>query len=293
MKTIKKIFIHQDGYLRSTLQVLIAAFTFLLTTILGKDLIARLIYMMIENNTLPASVGDSYFLTGILPEAFLNFTAGFLIIMLYKLINKKSISSMGITPISKNINTIFKGMFTFIIMLSCITAVLYFTGNIKFTGLKFNISIMQYVLLMTSVSFLEEVLNRGFIQSVIKSRSSLCWALVIPSLVFASYHIANPGITIFSMINIFLAGLFFSLVTYKTGSIWFAFGAHIIWNVGCACIFGLMDVSAITGTILNFEYTNLTAFNGYGRGPLSGFIGTIAWVIMIVLFSKINRKRVA
>ncbi|MDO5517637.1 MAG: type II CAAX endopeptidase family protein [Clostridium sp.] len=291
MNNTRSTFVHKDGYLKTTLQILIASFTFLFTSIFGRDMISRGIYMLIENNILPASVFESYFLTGIIPEVILNLISAFLILMLYKKINKKPISTMGVTSITKNMKLICGGMLTLIVLLSCITAVLYFVGDIKFTGLEFNISILQYVLLMASVSFVEEVLNRGFIQHLVKSRTYTLWSLVVPSIVFTLFHIVNPGITFFAVINIFLAGFFFSLITYKTGNIWFGFGAHLIWNVGSACIFGLMDVSSVTGSILNFEYTKLTTFNGFGISPLNGVVGTIAWIAAIFIFSKIKMKK--
>lgn len=291
MNIIRKIFIHEDGYLRTTLQILIAAFIFLIVATVGKDLIARGLYELVQSKVLSADIYDSYFLTGVLPETFVNFMSGLLILGTYKLINKKPISSIGVTSISKDYGFIFKGIATLMVMLSCITLVLVFVGDIKFTGLKFNISILQYILLMSSVSFVEEVLNRGFIQHVVKSRLSKIWSLIIPSIVFTLFHVVNPGITVLSIFNIFLAGIFFSLITNKVGNIWFAFGAHIVWNVGAACIFGLMDVSSATGTILNFEYIKYTLFNGYGAGPLSGVIGSIAWLSAILLFSKIKMKK--
>lgn len=42
-----------------------------------------------------------------------------------------------------------------------------------------------------------------------------------------------------------------------------------------------MLVSAETGSILNFAYNKLTAFNGYGVGTLSGLVVTTAWIIVI------------
>lgn len=292
MNSIKKVFIHKDGHLRSTLQILIASFTFLFISLTGQGMVGRLIYKLTESGILSANIYDSYFLTGILPEVCVNFISGLVILTLYMIINKKSVSSIGVTSILKNKKVVLGGIFTLIIMLSCITGVLYFVGDIKFTGLEFNASILQYLLLMTSVSFVEEVLNRGFIQHVVRSRSTVFWSLIIPSLVFTSFHLANPGITVLSLVNIFLAGFFFSLVTHKMGNIWFAFGAHIIWNVGAACIFGLMGVSATTGSILNFDYIRLTVFNGYGVGPLSGAIGTIAWLIAIAVFSTTKVREV-
>lgn len=84
MSTIKKIFLHKDGHLRSNLQILIASCTFLFTSVIGQDIIARGIYSLVQNNTLSETIYDNYLLTGILPEVLVNFTAGFLILFFYK-----------------------------------------------------------------------------------------------------------------------------------------------------------------------------------------------------------------
>lgn len=289
---MKNIFLNKDGRLRTTLQIIIAAMTFLLISLVGQTVIGSTIFSLTESGVLPKVVMTNYFLSGILPEVLLNVVAGGCILLWYRMLNKKSLNTMGVAPITKNIKTILFGMGTFLVVLAVITGVLLLLGDIRFTGLQFHPSILQYILLMASVSFVEEVLNRGFIQHLVKSRSSLFWSCVIPSLVFMAFHMQNPGIKPLGLFNIFLAGMCFSVATQKVGNIWFAFGGHIVWNVGLACIFGLMSVSGTTGSILNFEYTRETIFNGFAESPLYGLIATVMWILLITLFAfKLKKSK--
>lgn len=292
MEKKRGIFLNEDGCLRTTPQILIVAFTFLLISMVGQSLVTTVLFGLTNAGVLPAGITESYFWSGLIPETVLNFLAGGMILVWYKVLNKKKIETMGVPSILKNLKYVGLGMLVIILALAGVTAILLLVGDVKFTGLEFPASIWQYFLLMSSVSFVEEVLNRGYIQHLVRSRSSLFWSCVIPSFVFMLFHLKNPGVPIIGFVNIFLAGMFFSILTYKVGNIWFGFGAHMIWNAGAACIFGLMSVSSVTGSILNFEYTRSTFFNGQAATPLNGLIATIMWLILIVIFGCIfPRKR--
>lgn len=291
MEKKKNIFLNRDGKSATLLQILIASMTFLLISIIGQGIIAGLLYKLTQMNLLPPTVLESYFLSGILPETFLNILAGSLILLWYRLLNKKSLKTMGFTSLFKDGQQILFGSLTILVVLAVTTGVLVFIGDIQFTGMQFSPSIFQYVLLMAGVSFVEEVLNRGFIQHLIESRFSLIWSYIIPSLVFMLFHVANPGITAIGLINVFLMGVFFSVATHNTKSIWFGFGAHLTWNVGSACIFGLMDISSVTGSILNFSYIRTSTFNGNSVSPLYGLITTFFCLLLIAGFSIGGKKK--
>ncbi len=288
---IGKIFMNKkDGHLRSGLQIAIAAFSFLFISMFGQGLVSRGLLELGMKGLLPQSIAENYFLTGILPEVIFNFVSVGVLILLFKVLNKKRISEMGIKPISQNMRNIGMGIITAMLFLTAITGLLLVTGNISFTGVGLHSSIIQYTLQMISVSLAEEVLNRGYIQSLVKKRAGVLPSIIVPSLVFLLFHMDVFGKPVFFFVNVFLAGVFFSIVTEKTGNIWFSFGAHLIWNLGGACIFGLMEVSSVTGSILNFTYLQKTVFNGFGVSPLNGVIGTIGWIVMIVLFAVVMKS---
>ncbi len=85
----------------------------------------------------------------------------------------------------------------------------------------------------------EEILMRGFLaQGVAKWTKNRWWTLIIPSVVFALLHVANPEVTKFgfwiSMPNYLLMGLMLGLISILDDGIELALGIHFINNAFAA-----------------------------------------------------------
>ncbi|MFP3948066.1 MAG: CPBP family intramembrane glutamic endopeptidase [Gemmatimonadota bacterium] len=76
----------------------------------------------------------------------------------------------------------------------------------------------------------EEVVFRGYPLQLLSRSWGPGWALAVTSVGFGLLHGANPGITGVALLNLILAGLFLGVVYLKTGSLWWATGAHLGWN---------------------------------------------------------------
>jgi membrane protease YdiL (CAAX protease family) len=93
----------------------------------------------------------------------------------------------------------------------------------------------------------EELLCRSYLM-VSLSRGLPLWACaVINALLFSLLHLGNPGISIIALLNIFLFGLFASLLTLRRGSIWMVGALHSMWNFAQGNFFGI-PVSGIFGS---------------------------------------------
>ena len=82
----------------------------------------------------------------------------------------------------------------------------------------------------------EEFVFRGYLaQGVASWTGSRLWALLIPSVLFALLHSANPEVTKYGfgvmMANYFLIGLTFGLISLLDDGIELAMGAHSINNI--------------------------------------------------------------
>jgi uncharacterized protein len=82
----------------------------------------------------------------------------------------------------------------------------------------------------------EEVLLRGYLLQALGEAWGVTRALVLTSSLFALAHLGNPGITALAVLNIALAGLWLGVVWVRTGSLWWASGAHLGWNWGGAYV---------------------------------------------------------
>lgn len=76
----------------------------------------------------------------------------------------------------------------------------------------------------------EEALLRGYPLQALAERWGPPAALVATALVFGALHRANPGVTWIGTLNVAVAGIFLGIIYLRTGSLWWATGAHLGWN---------------------------------------------------------------
>ncbi|MFE5645028.1 CPBP family intramembrane glutamic endopeptidase [Rhodococcus sp. NPDC056516] len=97
----------------------------------------------------------------------------------------------------------------------------------------------------------EEIVVRGYLLQWHGLTLTNGWvAVILPSVLFAVVHIDFHPLV---LINIFLFGLLFSFLSLTQGSIWFADGLHMAWNMAQSNIFGISgDSSARDVTIFTF-----------------------------------------
>lgn len=141
----------------------------------------------------------------------------------------------------------------------------------------------------------EEALFRGYPFQVIAQRFGPVAATVVGSVAFAWAHDANPSVSMFALVNIFLAGVLLSIAYLRTCSLWFATGVHLGWNWAMASLFDL-PVSGIT-----FFDTPLYEpvvggpqwLTGSEFGPEGGLVGTIGFAVVLLAVLKLRAVRVA
>ncbi|MFD0094690.1 CPBP family intramembrane glutamic endopeptidase, partial [Bacillus cereus] len=88
----------------------------------------------------------------------------------------------------------------------------------------------------------EEIVVRGYLLQWhgVKLRNG--WmAIIAPSVLFAVVHLDFHPLV---LVNIFLFGILFSLLSLAQGSIWLAAGIHTAWNMAQSNIFGLPGESS-------------------------------------------------
>lgn len=148
----------------------------------------------------------------------------------------------------------------------------------------FDIGPFLFLLISVFIqSSAEELICRGYVYRRIEACYKNSYvAMVLNSLLFALLHLGNDGVTILSLLNIFLSGILFSLAVYYTDSLAFAFAGHTGWNFCQSIIFGLPN----SGAVFPYSFFKLDASNArdsffYNCG--FGVEGTVFSVIMLVL----------
>jgi uncharacterized protein len=160
------------------------------------------------------------------------------------------------------------------------------TYSFTFDASKFWIA-LPIILIMTPIQTItEELVFRGYvIQSFsLKIKNGFILSF-ISGVLFALPHLMNPEVlasnkigvfsTICMILNYFVVGAVFALVTIKTNSLEIAMGAHAVNNLICFIIIGYPDSALPTNTV--FLTTNFE--------PISGLISVI---IISILFYFIS-----
>ena len=126
----------------------------------------------------------------------------------------------------------------------------------------------------------EEVMCRGFLMTSINRHYPVWAGVVINSALFAVLHAANPGaFEPLAMINLFLFGLFASLLFLRTRSIWICGAFHSAWNLVQGNFWGV-PVSGIPVT--SFFVTASDESSGLINGGTFGLEGGLAVTVVMV-----------
>ena len=145
----------------------------------------------------------------------------------------------------------------------------------------------------------EEFVHRGWLLQRLSSRFSVPVAVVISSTIFAVSHGINPDTTLLAYINLALAGVWFALLTIRTGGIVAASAAHTAWNWLEGSGTGLWGTGEVPqgGSLLDFDFVRAGLFGGPGSGLNDGFALTVAFALLIafdlVLRARSNPRRTA
>ena len=200
-------------------------------------------------------------------------------IIIWKLFEKKKISSLGITSIKKGYKELIVGLGLGAITMSIVAIGIVAIGDVKLVKPinKPNISIyLLYGLIQfIFVGFGEEILSRGYIMSVLKQTRNKWIILIGPALIFAALHLGNNGIDVLSFINLFLVGVLFAYMFMKSKNIWMPIGYHITWNYFQGYIWGFKVSGTSTNGLYQIENVTNNIINGGAFGPEGGIIVTI------------------
>ena len=132
----------------------------------------------------------------------------------------------------------------------------------------------------------EELACRGYLYQRLCRRYNAAVAIIGNSALFAFLHIINPGVTLSSILDIFITGILFSLLVYYFDSLWCAMALHTMWNFTQNIIFGLPN----SGQVVPFSIFKLeaaSARDGLFYTVNFGVEGSWGSVIILSIFTII------
>lgn len=139
------------------------------------------------------------------------------------------------------------------------------TGAFKLSFVGLNVGALIGIFVCVFIqSSAEELLCRCYLlQKTYRAFGSYIPAVLLNALFFTVLHLMNPGITVLSVLNLFVVGVMFGLLVYRLDSPWAAFGAHAAWNFTQNILFGLPN----SGQTVPFAVFGITP----GSTPVSNF----------------------
>ena len=156
-----------------------------------------------------------------------------------------------------------------------------------FGGLSQNVSyslLFFFLLGYVVQGAAEEILIHGLLMTSLARGMRWLPAVLLSALTFSFLHVSNGGVTLLSLLNVFLFGVFLGLFVLRTGSVIGAAALHSAWNFVEGHIFGcsVSGFSAATGLFTVTADASRAATNGGEFGPEGGLAVTMILMLALI-----------
>ncbi|WP_320017651.1 type II CAAX endopeptidase family protein [Labilibaculum manganireducens] len=224
-------------------------------------------------------------------QAFSTFGTLLIIWIFTRFIDRKKMIDLGFS-FQKRTKDILYGLLAGFIMMGAGSLILYFSGNLTFDSITFNlIGLAQSVVLFTLVSINEEVFVRGYLLRNFMVSMNRYAALILSSLVFMALHLMNPNLSLVGLTNIFLAGLLLGIGYIFTKNLWFPLALHFSWNFFQGPIFGFEVSGTKSETFISQTINGNEMLTGGQFGFEGSILATVLCSLGIVLFWMVYKKQ--
>ncbi len=144
-------------------------------------------------------------------------------------------------------------------------------------------------LLIAAAAVGEEILVRGLLQPLLIRAWGPAAGILLASLGFALVHVSGGWIQPVSLINIFVAGMWFGLLAWRTGGFLAPALAHAAWNWSEAMLFGAYPNGPAPypwrgayGSLIDLDLTGPAWLGGSGDGLDGSLLLTVVLAAIIV-----------
>lgn len=170
------------------------------------------------------------------------------------------------------------GQFSIVVALFVITGTGRLSlGQIGLQTLLFILTIIPFWILQGGA---EELVTRGWLFPTVSEKSNILVGILISSLFFGALHIFNPGVTVLSIVNIVLDGIFACFLMLRYDNMWVLAGMHGAWNFVQGNIYGIeVSGQGANGSLL--AYSNQSNMDWLSGGAF-GAEGSILTSIVLI-----------
>ena len=141
---------------------------------------------------------------------------------------------------------------------SLVVALLLLTGTGSLELAELSLEPVLFILALIPFWILqggtEELVTRGWLFPAVSAKSNIFIGILISSALFGALHLFNPGVTVLSIVNIILDGIFACFLMLKYDNMWVLAGMHGAWNFVQGNIYGIqVSGQGASTSILNYS----------------------------------------
>lgn len=167
-----------------------------------------------------------------------------------------------------------------------------YLGPIQLRGTELARYAVLWGIAFLLVGFFEEFLFRGYSLFTLATGSNFWVSGIILSVIFGAVHLNNGGEDWFGSLNAGLVGLIFVFSLWRTGSLWFAVGAHASWDWAESFFYGVPDSGQRSvGTLFSPHFAGNKWITGGTVGPEGSVYALIALVLIALSVHLLYPKR--
>ena len=239
---------------------------------------------------------ETTFMKGIYDNVRMVLTFGGTILIVFlwvRFIEKRPFSSIGFWK-EQFLKKYVKGALIGFVFISVPVLLLVITGVVQLQMQHITPTVILGIL-GSLIAFLvqgatEEIVVRGWLFPVISVRSRIWIGVVVTSFLFGFLHLLNPGITVLSIANIILVGVFAAFYVLKENSLWGICAWHSIWNWAQYNVYGF----AVSGTTVFSTplFKSVTSGPDALHGGTFGIEGSVITTIMLAIASIVLWRQV-
>jgi len=241
--------------------------------------------------------GDPIGLPGLHALLWIGFVPTLLLVLAWvRFVERRSLASIGLVgpaPLKTFAQGLAIGMGTIALVVSAIWA----AGGLRATGWglawQSPQSLLQVALLLPGFmlqSSVEEVMFRGWMQSVLARKAGVAVAVVLVALVFTLLHF-SPNQRWLVMLSSFLFSLYASAWALRTGNVWGVMGWHAGWNWLLATGFELPVTgidAQLPALLVALQPSGVDALTGGAEGPEGSYLCSVFFILAI---ARIGARR--
>ncbi len=196
-----------------------------------------------------------------------------------KYIDRMSLKSLGFSKFGIG-KDLMLGLVLGLVLIGGGFTILNLSGNIQIKNITPDYDYLAgSILLCLLISWIEELSFRAYILNNFMESFRPYLALLLSSILFALFHVFNPGMSIIGFINLILAGILLGIVFLYTKTVWFALSLHFSWNFFQGPFFGF----PVSGMEMNGFFNQEREGNELLTGGDFGLEGSILCSLLIIL----------